>query len=588
MVDAKETLFAEAINSNLTDAKVSKEEAARLTQSMQNEQFQGLFLQYIDEISNPKHRAENEEYLAQLEEKNEVPQGKQVLHPSKGFVLRFKFTRKGSQNRNGHRKSSKKQGHHSKPVKLFLNIVHSEKMGQPVARDAPGGTMWQLPYSLSPLRKEFDNGKTLVPTLDCCFHPDTLVRGAQSVPFRDLIAKTAREGAMLQYAKMKDPIEIGSNYTLVKGTQYKDGEPSTMLIAAPSAVPVRGKADVNHREDKEETKREANGAILSEVEGINKCKADDAAFSNNVKPTSASLKRGFLLSTKASTSNDSTMVKDEEPIISTLLVAAKSTEIMSSGHEGDKGPIGLVIPHYEVTEKGDFDLADHTIDGLKRPSTRPKYLEYKISLPNIKSAKEIDLDVMEKSFVLSSSKYHLCVKLPYPIDEGTAKFDKSRSTLNVLLPVQRHDPTAPWVSVSIPDEECEEKESLVNIDEEKKELDDEGEEKDSLLDDSLVIVEKVKDTQCHSRWIDANASAAAPVMCKNHSTTVKSVPVLSKKRDETEKERKVSQEKEVQNDGKDDENEEDYVMIDSFQAEVEKKACITSTHFETTIMFELD
>jgi hypothetical protein len=44
----------------------------------------------------------------------------------------------------------------------------------------------------------------------------------------------------------------------------------------------------------------------------------------------------------------------------------------------------------------------------------------------------------------------------------------------------------------------------------------------------------------------------------------------------------------VQNDIKDDENEEDYVMIDSFQAEVEKKACITRTHFETTIMFELD
>jgi hypothetical protein len=64
--------------------------------------------------------------------------------------------------------------------------------------------------------------------------------------------------------------------------------------------------------------------------------------------------------------------------------------------------------------------------------------------------------------------------------------------------------------------------------------------------------------------------------------------VLSKKRDETEKEGKVSQEEEVQNDKKDDENEEDYVMIDSFQAEVEKKADITSTHFETTIMFELD
>ena len=142
MASAKADIFKKALSRNVDDANLSREEAAKLTDSMENEEFQQLFMEYVDEISNPKHRAENELYLKQLEEQNECPEGKQVLHPEKGFVLRFKFTRNGSHNSNNSRKSAKKQGN-TKPSKLFLNIVHSDKIDKPTSTDASGGKLWR-------------------------------------------------------------------------------------------------------------------------------------------------------------------------------------------------------------------------------------------------------------------------------------------------------------------------------------------------------------------------------------------------------------------------------------------------------------
>ena len=77
---------------------------------------------------------------------------------------------------------------------------------------------------------------------------------AKNTVFRDLIAKTSREGAMTHYENKNDPIKIYSNYTLDRGTHYKNVEPPTMLIAAPSTVSVQGKAS----DDKEVSTKESS------------------------------------------------------------------------------------------------------------------------------------------------------------------------------------------------------------------------------------------------------------------------------------------------------------------------------------------
>merc|ERR1719300_1366632 len=74
-------------------------------------------------------------------------------------------------------------------------------------------------------------------------------------------------------------------------------------------------------------------------------------------------------------------------------------------------------------------------------SVRPKEMVVDINLPMLESAAGVDLDVQEKSLTLvreEPPKYNLHVDLPYPVDEerGSAKFDKSKKTLVVTLPIK--------------------------------------------------------------------------------------------------------------------------------------------------------
>jgi len=80
---------------------------------------------------------------------------------------------------------------------------------------------------------------------------------------------------------------------------------------------------------------------------------------------------------------------------------------------------------------------------------RPSELVINISLPEMVSAKEIDLDVLEHLLTLESLKHKLVLKLPYPVheDQGEAKFDKAKHNLAVTLPVKAKEPVERLVSV---------------------------------------------------------------------------------------------------------------------------------------------
>ena len=70
-----------------SEPSLTKEEVDRLTS---DDQFHKLMGDYVKEISDPKHRAEQEAYLNQLEEQNDLPEGRQIIRPSAAFVLKFK------------------------------------------------------------------------------------------------------------------------------------------------------------------------------------------------------------------------------------------------------------------------------------------------------------------------------------------------------------------------------------------------------------------------------------------------------------------------------------------------------------------
>ena len=84
-------LLKEAFGRNSKDAPLTHEEVNRICEAMDNDKFQLLLSDYVKEISDPKAKAENELYLKQLEEQNEVPEGKELLRPTIGYALKFHF-----------------------------------------------------------------------------------------------------------------------------------------------------------------------------------------------------------------------------------------------------------------------------------------------------------------------------------------------------------------------------------------------------------------------------------------------------------------------------------------------------------------
>ena len=165
----------------LHQAKVemTPEERQKFEKAMGDPEFRKILAEYMDEISDPAHRAENEKYFEQLEADNYVPKDKELIRPAPGFVVKVKASH----------------------VKVFVNICHSDKMGEPVASVAQKGTNWKLPYSIGPQRIEMDKGGNPAVAFDVCFHPKTLAYAATSAKFNQMVCNTAVQAAQGLYKK---------------------------------------------------------------------------------------------------------------------------------------------------------------------------------------------------------------------------------------------------------------------------------------------------------------------------------------------------------------------------------------------------
>ena len=70
--------------------KISAEEADRIRESMKKPEFTKYLREYMDEISDPRHRAEQEAYIKQMENEGKVPEGCETIHPKAGFCVKTK------------------------------------------------------------------------------------------------------------------------------------------------------------------------------------------------------------------------------------------------------------------------------------------------------------------------------------------------------------------------------------------------------------------------------------------------------------------------------------------------------------------
>merc|ERR1711976_935849 len=97
-------------------------------------------------------------------------------------------------------------------------------------------------------------------------------------------------------------------------------------------------------------------------------------------------------------------------------------------------------PKYVIKYR--YEQRDLPLQSGNADPCRPTSMVVEISLPEMSSAKGIDLDVLEHLLTLESVNtpvaYKLVLKLPYPVhdDQGSAKFDMSQHVLAVTLPVK--------------------------------------------------------------------------------------------------------------------------------------------------------
>ena len=72
-----------AMARNDTDLDLTEEEQNKFTKAFQDKEFRKMMAEYVDEISDPKHRAEQDAYIREMEAKGETPKDKRVIHPAR-------------------------------------------------------------------------------------------------------------------------------------------------------------------------------------------------------------------------------------------------------------------------------------------------------------------------------------------------------------------------------------------------------------------------------------------------------------------------------------------------------------------------
>ena len=426
---------------NLNDIQLNEKEVSSFKSAFDSPDFRKLLSQYVEEISDPKVRSEQDAYIRKLEEEgttgatgniNALPAGKAILRPSKlhGFVVKLRYVKKSNDN-NGAKLISSNSCSSSK---LFINMVSSDYIDEPSAASSSDNTSamneqrhaWSVPYSLGPVRMETDKSGDLTPTFDACYHPKALEIAMQNYSFRDMLAKLAVDAVIAYFERMNDAvIEVCNNidkssYRILRGVNYINGDPPVMLVSS-----------------KKDEDRESNKSAQNTKNG---CKQHmDTNSIDDERSFGKGLKQGFL---------DGFLTKNDEKkaqMKSTKLCTRNDPRNMMS-YTNSQLPTGEDIPEYAISERSNFDIANHHNDPQTKNLPQSKSVVIKVHLPKAKRASELILNVQDNSLSLKSSpdsgtNYRLECKLPYTVKgsecgsgSGSARWDKASRNLTVELP----------------------------------------------------------------------------------------------------------------------------------------------------------
>lgn len=203
---------------------------------MEAPQFRDMLTDYVNEISDPKHKPEMQQYLRQMEEQGDLPPGTELIQPIAGFCIKTSAKKMMSEKT----KSFFDQ-------KCFINVCFHEKVDKPqqqTVTNAKGerGTNWSLPYRVSKMRYDQDSKKDMCTTFDVVFHVDVM-KFLVHEDFKKFVADTAIDGIRQVMAENKE--KISTDYKIMKNMMCKGGEPSLMTIKVKTGNPLLDNVDVD-------------------------------------------------------------------------------------------------------------------------------------------------------------------------------------------------------------------------------------------------------------------------------------------------------------------------------------------------------
>ncbi|KAG6614917.1 kintoun protein [Phytophthora cinnamomi] len=427
------------------EPKVTPDEQQKFLSAMKDPEFRSLLNEYMQEISDPRNRAETEQYLAQLEHEQKVPADKQLVKPRPGFVVKTKW---------------------DAAHKVFVNVCSSDKMQPPSSTRVTSGqqgTSWNLPYSLGPERLEADKGGSGVPTFDVCFHPRVVEFAMARAEYRHMVINTCLDAVepVLRDSRRNQKAVLARNYHILKGVFYKSGDPVTMCLRKEREVPEPTKAKSTKAvQSKKTTKPKSTDASKDKTTPLGD--KENAPPAQTITPIVGKADDSVL--------NQLTHVEEAEK--NTPLMKEVSSMKLEPKLKLDE-PKKKKMEH-QLIYRGNFELLHHmqADPGNKVPEDRyrPKELVVEVSFPLSTSAKGLDLDVSERMLRLSAGpsvpgNYEsLELALPFPVieEKGSAKFDRKNHKLVVTLPVQPPlKPKPQSVSLIVQDEDEEEEEETV-------------------------------------------------------------------------------------------------------------------------------
>ncbi|CAK9012489.1 Protein kintoun (Dynein assembly factor 2, partial [Durusdinium trenchii] len=365
-----------AMASGKEELKMSAEEEERFLDAMKKPEFTKLMKDYMDEISDPRNRAEQEAYLRQMEAENRVPGHMRLIHPRAGFCIKALRC----EQREG------PDGEFRPAGKAFINVCEADEIEPPKENKTDKGAHWNLPYSLGPMRHENDKSNTPQPTFDFAMHPDTVSRCKTNARFQHMVIETALEAVEKRIDQvMKVAVKLDhATARVLRGVVCMGGKPAVMHIKASEPAcegePPKDVAENNNKENKQ---------------GI-KNSDDDKAKAVNATATEAT--------PKPANEPKFTIVHRGQLDLADFFNTKNPLPVTS------KRPKEIVLRVQVPKVKSARFLDIETSDAAFKLSTTDKAV----------------------------ADYELHLDLPYPVDSdaGKAKFDKATRVLEVTLPVR--------------------------------------------------------------------------------------------------------------------------------------------------------